>query len=490
MYSLRLLAVLSSSALLWASFFRGGEWLVWVALVPLFWALSAEGRRGRGAVLGAAFGSLFSLLEFWGLLELKVVLGLPIALLALSGMVAWGAIWGGILGALGTRGTALGLAGLWVGMEVLRASGPWGVAVGTVPVAFVGLPFLRAAATVGPWALSLAASLTNAFLAAALKGKGKKAVLLASLPPLFLAALLPFAGTPAAEGELRVALVQPGLDLPERLEISTEELLQRYGELFARIPPGIDLILLPEDAVPRVLSTVPKLQGFFRAQAARLGASVFVGGWSITDGNYYNSVFLFRPSGEWELVHRKVRLLPFGEYVPLRPLWERLGLQEILARFLPREVTPGEEFAPAGIYGVVICSETMFPGISRVLVHKGAQVLLALTNDSWFGKSRLLWEHFACVALRAAEVGRAFLQAALTGMSGGFSPDGTPLGILPLGKRGTRTLRVPLYSHTTPYQRLGDGPVLGISLFLFLTPFIGLAQPPWRRRSARKGRSP
>jgi len=476
-FSLRLLAALTSSVLLWASFFRGGGWLVWTALVPLFWALATEERRGRGALLGAAFGTLFSALEFRGLLELKVALGLPIALLALSGIVAWGAIWGGVLGALGTRGTALGLAGLWAGMEVLRAVGPLGVAVGTVPVAFVGLPFLRAAAIVGPWGLSLAASLTNAFLATALTGRRKRIAFLAPLPPLFLAALLSFAGTPAAEGELRVALVQPGLGLPERLGIPTEELLKRYGELLALIPIGVDLVVLPEDAVPGVLSTVPELRDLFRAQAARLGAAILVGGWSVQDGDYYNTAFLFRPTGEWGPVHRKVRLLPFGEYVPLRPLWERLGLRGVFERFLPREVTAGKEFVPAGTCGIMICSETMFPGISRELVHKGARVLFALTNDSWFGQSRLLWEHFACGALRAVETGRAFLQAAITGVTGAFGPDGLPLGVLAGKGSGTLVLRAPLHSHVTPYVWLGDWPVVALCLLFLVLP------PHWARIS-------
>lgn len=325
--------------------------------------------------------------------------------------------------------------------------------------------------------MSLAASLTNAFLAAALRRKGKKAVLLVPLPPLFLAALLSFAGTPAAEGELRVALVQPGLGLPERLGIPTEELLKRYGELLALIPIGVDLVVLPEDAVPGVLSTVPELRDLFRAQAARLGAAILVGGWSVQDGDYYNTAFLFRPTGEWGPVHRKVRLLPFGEYVPLRPLWERLGLRGVFERFLPREVTAGKEFVPAGTFGIMICSETMFSGISRELVHKGARVLLALTNDSWFGQSRLLWEHFACGALRAVETGRAFLQAAITGVTGAFGPDGLPLGVLAGKGSGTLVLRAPLHSHVTPYVWLGDWPVVALCLLFLVLP------PHWARIS-------
>ncbi|NOX45030.1 MAG: hypothetical protein GXO72_04790, partial [Caldiserica bacterium] len=142
----------------------------------------------------------------------------------------------------------------------------------------------------------------------------------------------------------------------------------------------------------------------------------------------------------------------------------------LVGAFLPREISPGEWLSAFGRYGVLICSESQFPGFTRALARGGAEVILVLTNDSWFGASRILREHFACGSLRAAETGRAFLQAAITGVTGGFGPDGLPLGTLAGRGSGTLALRVPLHSHVTPYMRLGDWPVVALCLLFLVLP--------------------
>lgn len=466
-FPLKLFGAVSSSVLLWASFFPGFGWLVWFSLVPLFGVLSVEKRWGRGIVLGAVFGALFSILEFMGLLELRDVLGLPIAILSLTGMAVWGALWSGIFGALGKGGPPLRLAGLWTLLEILRSSGAWGVALGTTPLAFVGTWFLRTTSFLGPWGLGLAVSLTNALLAYALTRRRRSFLFLALFPLCFLALLGSLWGVPKEVDRVKVALVQPGIGLTERLEIIPEELLRRYRVLLSRAPSGVDLVVFPEDAIPAILDRSPSLRALFIAESKRLQAPIIVGSWSFFGGRYFNTAFLFHPRGEVVSVHRKVRLLPFGEYVPLRSLWEKFGMSDLLNLFLPRNVAPGKGFTAAGHYGVMICSESMFPSVARVLILDGARVLIALTNDSWFGSSRILWEHFACGALRATETGRAFLQAAVTGVTGGFGPDGRLLGVLE-GGSGILVLEVPLPSYRTVYARIGDWPVVALTL-LFLT---------------------
>lgn len=473
---------MASALLLWASFFPGWGILVWFALAPLFAVLLGEGRRGRAALTGGIFGSLFFLLEFSGLLGLRAVAGTAGAALALGGMGLYGAAWGAALGALAARGGVPRLIGLWVLLECFRASGPWGVAIGTVPLGLVGTPLVRAAAFGGPWLLALAVAATNASVAALIRTRRPAWLGAVVAGPLLLGVLALVWSVPHPNGESVMTLVQPGITVAERLGTSPQTLLGRYRDLLAEVPGDVDLVVLPEDVLPAILRREPHLLSAFREEAARLGTPLILGSWDREEGRYYNTAFHLPPSGAVQVAHRKVRLLPFGEYLPLRPLWERLGLGGLVEEFLPREISPGPGLSAFGRYGILICSESQFPGFTRALVRDGAEVILVLTNDSWFGTSRILWEHFACGALRAAETGRAFLQAAITGITGGFGPDGRPLGALPEGKSGTLTLRVPLHDGATPYVRLGDWPALVSCLLLLIAPLFS----PWPRRCARR----
>ena len=471
MFPRKIGGAVASALLLWASFFPGWGALSWVALVSLFTSLLGERGRGRAAAYGMIFGLLFALLEFAGLLELRAAAGTAGAGLALGGMGVYGAAWGALFGALAARGGVPRLVGLWVLLELLRASGPWGVALGTLPLALAAGPFVRAAVFGGPWTLALAVAATNAAMAALLRSRRPGWLGAAAVGPLLLGILSLLWDAPPPRGELAVTLVQPGITVSERLEEAPDALLGRYLELLGGVPGNTDLVVLPEDILPAFLRREPALLSALYTEAERLGAPILLGSWDRDGGRYYNTAFYLRPTGGLDIAHRKVRLLPFGEYLPLRWLWERLGLEELVGRFLPREISPDEGLSAFGRYGVLICSESQFPRFTRALVRDGAEVILVLTNDSWFGTSRILWEHFACGSLRAAETGRAFIQAAVTGVTGGFGPDGRPLGMLPRGKRsGTLSLRVPLLSHVTPYVRFGDWPVVAICLLLLVLP--------------------
>ncbi len=461
-----------SALLLWASFFPEWGGLVWFALVPLFAALLGETRRGRGAIVGGVFGLTFFLLEAMGLLELRIVAGTAGAVLAFGSVGFLGVAWGALLGALAVRGGVPRLVGLWVLLELLRASGPWGIALGTTPLVFAGTFLIRTVAFGGPWLLALAVAATNASAAALFLTQKRRWLAVAAAGPLTLGALALTWDAPDPHGELKVALVQPGITAEERMRVSPAELLHRYEALLATVPEDADLIVLPEDVLPVILRQEPSLFSAFRGEAQRLGVPLLLGSWDLDGGRFYNTAFLLRPLGEVEIIHRKVRLLPFGEYLPLRWLWERLGLKKLVEKFLPREISRGEGLTAFGRYGILICSESQFPRFTQALARDGAEVILVLTNDSWFGASRILWEHFACGALRAAETGRVFLQAAITGITGGFGPDGRPLGTLPKVKKGVLTLKIPLHFRRTPYMDLGDWPIIGLCFLFLLVPAI------------------
>jgi len=457
----RALFLIGFAFALWGAFFPGWGWLVWLAPAPFFLALRGVGLR-RGLLWGLAGGLAFFALGLSPILSLWPFLGglsVPAWLL----LSAYGALFFAALGGLvGWRDSPPLWAGAWVLLEAARAAGPLGFSFGTLPVALVGSPFLPAAAWGGSLLLSLGVAWSGAWLARGLRRPGLLPWALLGPAALGLLALLAPAPTP--QGELRVTLVQPGFSQEEKLDWGNlPQLLAVYRKLLSGLSGPLDLVVIPENALPAFLLDEPQYLAPFQETARRLSCNVLVGTGVRRGERVFNSALLIGPRGDVAGIYDMVHLVPFGEYLPGRRLWEALGLGGLLSQLLPYDLTPGEAARPLGDYGAMICFESQFPWIARSLTLAGAEVLIALTNDAWFGRTRFPWEHFAMGALRAAECGRTFLQAAQTGISGGFNARGRPLETLPPWGDGVLELTVPLYRGRSPFARWGDMPALALA---------------------------
>ncbi|MBC7220783.1 apolipoprotein N-acyltransferase [Candidatus Bipolaricaulota bacterium] len=461
----RWLGALGAAFLLWAAFFRGMGGLAWLSLVPLFWALDGAGLR-RGVGLGALFGGVFFLCEFSSLFSLWPFVG-PITVLIWVALSLYGALFLTLFGAAGGRwGNPLLWAGGWALIEAARGAGPLGFTFGSIPGALVGSPFLPAVALGGPWLLSLGVAWTAGCLARGVCERRWLPWAVAGPLVLYACALVP-TGT-GEEGTVTAVLVQPNIPKAEQLDSSRlPERVEAYRRLLEAIDPPVDLILLPENALPWLRDEPERLRPFQEA-ARRVGATLVVGTADFQEGRIYNTILVVSSQGEIVGTYAKTRLVPFGEYVPWRDFWTGIGLGSLIDPFLPFDQTPGEAVRPVGNLGIMVCFESTFPGISRELVRTGAEVLIVPTNDAWFGRARILWEHYALGALRAAETGRALVQIGQTGISGGWGPRGENLGRLPPWTKGRLTLALPLHSGSTLYVRIGDGPVLGLAAALLL----------------------
>lgn len=444
------------AGLLWASFFPGLGALVWVALVPLFLALDGAGAK-RGAFLGFIFGFAFFLLEFSALLSLRPFIG-PMAYGVIVLLAIYGGVFLSVLGLVGGwRSSGLVWGGGWALLEAARAAGPFGFTFGSVPVALAGSPFIAAAGVGGPWLLSLGVSLTAASLAKARRNPKLLGLTLLGPALLFLLGQVP---TPKERGEVKLALIQPDIPQADRLDrTKLPEILARYERLLSQVPTGVDLVVIPENATPAFLRIEREYLEPFSRAAKEKGAPVLVGTADIEEGEVRNTMLLLTPDGRESAVYAKTRLVPFGEYVPGRPIWERIGLGSVIEQFLPYDQSPGQRLEPIGIYGVLICFESTFPGPSRVLARKGAEAIVVATNDAWFGRTRILSEHYAMAALRAAETGRAVVQAGQTGITGVWGPKGRELQRFPFNA-GVYTVRIPRIQGFTPYVWVGDFPAL------------------------------
>jgi apolipoprotein N-acyltransferase len=249
---------------------------------------------------------------------------------------------------------------------------------------------------------------------------------------------------------------------------------------------GLDLVLWPENTID-----VDRIEGteadrLLAELARRVDATVIAG---VTeeedDDRFSNSSVVWSPSGEIVDDYVKVRRVPFGEYVPGRGFFSKLG--DLSA--LPRDAVPGTEKGlldtPVGRLGIAISYEVFFSDRARGAVRRGGRMLLVPTNASSFTTSQMPTQELAAARLRAWETGRWVLQAAPTGFTAVIDPDGRVRQMTDLGEREVVYQRVPLRTGLTPYARFGDWPVLLVTALLLVIP-----SGRWRARSRRaSGRS-
>lgn len=287
------------------------------------------------------------------------------------------------------------------------------------------------------------------------------------------------AGAPSGP-VVRVAALQGSFE--QGLKWSRERYsrtLEVYETLTRRAAAeGATLIAWPETAVPGPIELDPEAAGRVDDLARRTGATLVVGAVGIRptpDGRavaaWYDSAFLVEPDGRWAGRYDKSHLVPFGEYVPFRAVLGRL-VGAIARGAAPLDVSAGREpvalsvrleTAAAGAassvrVGVPICYELLFPDRVRRFVDDGAQVLVAITNDAWYGRTGAPHQFLAITAMRAAETGVALVRAANTGVSGLIDETGRVQAQSGLFERGYVIGDVRLAGTTAPtfYARHGD----------------------------------
>ena len=267
---------------------------------------------------------------------------------------------------------------------------------------------------------------------------------------------------------LNVGVVQA--NIPQNVKWSPkfrQATFDRYAELTAQVSEkGVDLIVWPEAAMPFVFDD----ETFLRRQVLSLIREVNTpvlfgspGRASDTDQNptLTNSAYLVDGSGQTVSRQDKIHLVPFGEYVPLSDLLffvDKMvdGIGNFRAGTEPRVMnlrTSGDGSIPIG---VVICFEIIFPELVRAFAKKGAEVMVAITNDAWFGRSSAPHQHFSMMVFRSIENRVPFIRAANTGISGFVDESGHILDASDIFTEATLTREVKFSGTSTVYNQVGD----------------------------------
>jgi apolipoprotein N-acyltransferase len=253
--------------------------------------------------------------------------------------------------------------------------------------------------------------------------------------------------------------------------------LHTYLDLSDRIGPA-DLIIWPETSIPDVLSNLGWFREILEKRSAATKTDYLVGTFTQDgDGHYYNSmVGIPSPVGS----HRKAHLVPFSEYMPLRPIMDLFsGLIDIpMSDLTPGAVDQSLPTVQGVRIGPSICYEADF---ARDVRHDlpTAGVLVNISNDSWFGDSLAPHQNLQMAAVRALEFGRPMVRATNTGISAFIDAQGQITKTLGVDRQGILKSEVQPYQGTTPFYHLQSWPII-----LFAIMFWGGAWL-WRRRIMR-----
>ena len=319
---------------------------------------------------------------------------------------------------------------IWTTVEWIRSLGPYGVTGGGLGYSQAGcLPVLQLAGIAGVYGITFLVIFFNEALAEDLFARKPRKIFLAIL---VLAVVIGFGyyrlHTFKVSGKaINVAVIQGNISQDTKLDykyafdiVSSQEALSRKALLSTP-----DIVIWPETAVTTYLFDVEPIHSKIVNMIAGGNAFFLIGTPYRENDKIYNSVAAFAKDGRLIGRYDKQRLVPFGEYLPLRPIsYKLLGEDPLYAK--DYNSNPKPKVIDLGITkaGVAICFESTFPYLVRDQVRRGAKFILVATNDAWFFDSAALYQHIQAAQMRAVENHIYVVQAANTGISAIIDPLG------------------------------------------------------------------
>jgi apolipoprotein N-acyltransferase len=454
-------------------------WLIFIALLPLFIAL-ARARTWREAFLFGWISQTVAWLMMvpWVVRVMSHYGGLPYitGVLLFVAMCAYLGMYGGLFGVLFhriapsasfRRWLLIPLA--WAAVEYARTylfSGfPWSlIAASIVDYA----PLVQFDRVAGPYALGVLILLPSTLMAWLIVARPKG---IQRLFPIAAVVIITFVwwttglvaakvlvrptGTPMS----RAALLQPNISQEMRwdtdnLALIFKRMMAMTGEATSR---GVQVVIWPESTVPLSYASTDFYRDAIESISRSRNVDIILG--SVAEDaaqpeKMWNAAFLV--SGGKTIGHYdKIRLVPFGEYVPLRRmLFFAHALVHAVGQF--EFGTKDTPLVGAFRYGPAICYEVVFPQIPRAQVVHGANVLITITNDAWYDGTSAPRQHLNQARLRAVETDRYLLRAGTTGISAVVDPTGQIVQQLAMGKQGIIYAEFQPRTSVTPYVRFGD----------------------------------
>ena len=470
-------------------------WLAWVVLVPFHWALTGltGGKAFRyGWLTGTIaftgtipwvitamnqFGQLPFVVSTLLMLFLTTYLGLFV------GIYAWGYA---RLNQKACPWLWLAAPSLWVSLEYLRT-----YAFSGFPWALLGysqyqwLSIIQVSDMTGVYGVSFLVVMGNMTVTTLLNGLGtrheKRRGPFPWQPalafPIILSITLAYgqwqmnqqAILDESAQSLTVGLVQANITQDKKWDKTyIDETLRRYTTLSQQTGKNLDLLIWPEAATPFFFEKELSYQKIILSVLRDTQSPLLFGSPTLRsepNGTPYllNSAYVLSPELLLAGRYDKRHLVPFGEFMPLKSILSFVnkfvvGIGDFKPGQGPMTLTvPDSTNKVSPIFAVPICFEVIFPDLVRQMAKEGANFLVTITNDAWFGDSAAPYQHFAKAVFRAVENHRAIARAANTGISGLIGPDGRILTATPIFTQQAVTGSIPLRTASpTFYTQYGD----------------------------------
>jgi apolipoprotein N-acyltransferase len=459
------------------------SFLAWIALIPLLISLEESSPRTAFrigmtcGITGYAFILYWLNIVFvryghlpWSV-SISVYLLLVFWLAMFYGLSTCIARWGELIGIK----VAFSLPVAWVAFDFIRSFLFSGFAWAMLGHSqFRTLPLVQIADLAGVYGITLLIVLANIVLYRALRAvsgagvpypvKSAVVILVLIIGTLFYGFNRLNVPESVTTKPLRVALIQG--NIPQDVKWSPE-FRQRTVDTYERLTrvaakDGVDLIVWPESAVPFFFQDEPLQAERLRTLAREMNAFLLFGSpaHELRNGKstFLNSAFMLSPGGETVGRADKLHLVPLGEYIPLGNILTFINKLVVGIG----DFSPGERATPLDMgrtkLGIQVCYEVIFPELARQYVQAGARVLVAITNDAWFGRSSAPYQHLAIATFRAIETRTPLIRAANTGVTAIVDQNGHIRTMTGLFVEAYRVGEVQPGSGESLYLTIGDAP--------------------------------
>ncbi len=490
--------ILFSSLLLIISFPRIDQsFFAWVALIPLLYAVEGKGVY-RTFLLGWLCGFVFHIGLLYWIVVVTTTYGklvYPLGILVMLLLISYLSLYFGSALAIAMfiqKNTSIKLTAslpfIWVTMEYLRSfllSGfPW---ENLGYSQYHSLSLIQCADITGVYGISFLIVFVNVTLFLLFRNiPHKKIPFRETILALIIMTAVTLYGwwrlpeikkVTDSSPTMNVGLIQGNIDQGTKWNRAYREnaIITHEQLTLKALQEKTRLIIWPEASTPFYFQSESSYQKRIFATINDSNSYLLLGSpsYASIDGKMYNfnSAFLLSPSKEILGKYDKVHLVPYGEYVPLKEFFPFIHkMVEGIGAF-----HAGQKLSlftmPEGPFGVLICYEIIFPNLTRRFVKKGAQFLVNITNDAWFGYTSAPYQHLSMATLRAVENRRFIARTANTGFSALIDATGKIKSSSTLFTQELITGKIRLLEIPTFYTNYGDvfallSTLLSTALFL------------------------
>ena len=270
-------------------------------------------------------------------------------------------------------------------------------------------------------------------------------------------------GTP-----IHVAVLQGNIPQEQKWDPAQRgPIMDRYINMTREaVGRGAQFVLWPESSTPLPYEQDPADGAAIRRLAQQSHITLLIGSDQVEpvravdskapEVRYYNAAYLVQPDGTTGAIYRKIHLVPFGEYVPLKRILYFVGpIVDAVSDF-----TPGDSIVMLPVAGhlasTAICYEVIYSSLIRSFVEHGSELLTTITNDAWYGWSSAAYQHWEQASMRAIEEGRYLARAANTGISGFVDPYGRVMQASNMFQSAVMVDELRFIKERTIYSYIGD----------------------------------